>query len=351
MSMETESDAFEAYMKRYEYAFPQELIASTGAEPRESARLLVHDRTTNATELTHFSDLATFLPKGTLLVLNDTKVFPARVQITTPRGRTYPMTIVAYRDGEFDALIPRPLRVGSTVTGAGTTFTILRRNEKVTTFGMAELREEFRIRLERFGSTPLPPYITETPLTEDSLRTRYQSIFAKHEGSSAAPTASLHFSDPLLTSLAQHGVEVCYVTLHVGPGTFLPVIDTNFFSKQLHTEEYNIPETVAEHIARAKEEGRAVIPIGTTALRALESAADESGALTLLSGSTSLFIQPGYRFRVADGLITNFHVPRSSLLMLVDAMLQGQSSWRELYDRAIVERFRLFSFGDGMLIR
>ncbi len=347
----------EEVLASYDYTYPEELVAKVGAEPRESARLLVYDRCSTEISLTTFASLRDRIPKGSLLVCNDTKVFPARFKGTTVPGvgrvrvvRPITLTVVAIRNNEIDALASRVLRVGDRFESHGAIFTLSKDGDKVMTYHTGLRREEMRDFLEKHGETPLPPYIASQE-DERVLRERYQTVFARQEGSSAAPTASLHFSAHLLEELRVSGVEVVFLTLHVGPGTFLPVLPEHLESGRLHDEWYEIPLETIEAVKGAKRRGRKVIPVGTTSLRALESAFDESGECVERVGTTSLFIRPGYQCKVADGLITNFHTPRSSLLMLVDAMLGGDGRvWRRLYTHAINAKFRLFSFGDGMLI-
>jgi S-adenosylmethionine:tRNA ribosyltransferase-isomerase len=344
----------EEYLAQYDYTYPEELVATSGAEPRESARMMVYRRNVGSIELATFATLGDAIPPGSILVLNETKVYPARFYGTLPSGKESEVTVVSYGDTTARVLMTGKPDEGDTLTTRGGAMTIVQKDGKFTTLDTHMSASDFRSFLEMHGEAPLPPYMKDITISKDDARTRYQTVFAKKEGSSAAPTASLHFSEALLTDLTARDIEIRFLTLHVGPGTFLPVIDEMLEAGKLHEEWYEIPPETCEAITRAKREGRLVIPVGTTSLRALESAADDAGAFVRPTGTTELFIRPGYRFKVADGLITNFHVPRSSLLMLVDAFIgndtHGNPAWRTLYERAIAERFRLFSFGDGMLL-
>lgn len=336
-------------LPEYDYEFPEDLVAHVPREPREAARLLVYRRTTGTVELSTFAELPTFLPEGAVLVFNETKVFPARIAGHTTNGAPVELTVTKIHDGEVEGLVTKSLRIGTDVTFHDRTFTVLTRKERETKYKTGLSAHEFRAFLEEHGHAPLPPYI-HTPLTEGEVREKYQTVFAKHEGSVAAPTASLHFSEKLLTDLRAAGIATEYVTLHVGLGTFSPVFPEQLESGTLHPESYYIAPEVASRLNDAKKSGRPIIAVGTTVVRTLESACDVEGALRNLTGETTLFIRPGYTSRFVDGLITNFHVPQSSLLMLVDAFLGGKGVWRRLYAQAIAEKFRLFSFGDGMLI-
>jgi len=342
--------SFEDVLRLYEYEFPEELIAQAPASPRESAKLLVHRRATGETDWTTFRDIGNHLPSQSLLVLNQTKVIPAKLSLTRSTGGTVTvLSLGAAQDG-IRVLANRKLRPGEFLRMDGDRgFTVTAADGKAwllkSTFDPADLQKE----LELHGTMPLPPYIKHTPLTPEELRREYQSVFAHVPGSIAAPTASLHFSESLLAALEKQGIRLAYLTLHVHLGTFAPLTAEQWQSGSLHRESYDIPAPVVDAVASAKRDGRPVIAVGTTVVRTLESAADERGNLARLSGETDLFIREGYRFRVVDGMITNFHVPKSSLLMLVSAFA-GRDRVMELYRQAIERRFRLFSFGDGMLL-
>jgi len=373
----------EKLLARYDYPLREEHIATEPAAPRDSAKLLVYDRATGTTEYDTFRNLGNYLPKGALLIFNDTKVIPARLPATLPTGGKVELLWVAdgKKEHTFEALSPRTLPIGGTLTLGKMALNVLAKKESIYTLRHSGTRAAFRKTLMTLGTTPIPPYLKHTSLDEKELREKYQTVFAKRAGSVAAPTASLHFTKRLLAALKRKKFHTAYVTLHVNLGTFAPLTEKNLTEKKLHEEYYEIPPATIAAIQKAKREGRAVIPVGTTALRTLESAAAQTRAFSGLSqaveprGSagaaapdsdpkkfsdavrnrTSLFIQEGYRFKIADGLITNFHVPRSSLLMLVSALLglpgQGRETLLRLYTEAASRSFRFFSFGDGMLIR
>lgn len=340
----------ELFLKRYDYNIPKILIATEPVTPRENAKLLVYNRASGKTEFGHFYDLPKCLGPETVLVFNETKVVPARLTGETPMGGRVLMTVVKILDGEVTALLPRRLKAGTLISIGGKRWRVIGRSDRFTRLETHASSEETRGLLEKEGRAPLPPYIKHTPLSVKEARERYQTVFAKNEGSIAAPTASLHFGKKLIAELKARGVGTEFVTLHVGLGTFLPVSASALNGGRLHEEEYFIGPETAERINGARREGKKIIPVGTTTLRTLESAADASSKLTKLSGVTDLFIRPGYQFKFRDGLITNFHIPRSSLLMLIDAFLEDQSRWRRIYTEAIARKFRLFSFGDGMFI-
>ncbi len=342
--------AFADDLRLYDYTFPQELIATAPAHPRESARLLVCRRASGETEESTFASLGDFLPANALIIFNRTKVIPARLSLTRADGAVAPALYLGTKNSLVRFLCGKRLVIGETLTAApGNTFTVESKEGREwllrPSFPLSDLADV----LEKYGQVPLPPYIKESPLTEEERRREYQTVFAKESGSIAAPTASLHFSEELLADLEHRGITAAYVTLHVHLGTFSPLTEEQWATGALHTEEYVIPPETAALITAAKKEGRPVIAVGTTVVRTLESAADSSGSLTKLSGETSLFIREGYAFRIVDGLVTNFHVPRSSLLMLVSAFA-GRENILQWYDEAIEKKFRLFSFGDGMLI-
>lgn len=336
--------------KEYAYQYPPELIATEPAHPREAARLLVYSRQTKHITITTFADIGSYLPQGAVLVFNETKVLPARFYVTRPTGGRVELLSLGVQRGGVHVLANRQLRVGETLAAPGTSvqFAVTEKLEKGYIVCPNLPLEEFEQFLLQVGTTPIPPYIKHTTLTEARLREEYQSVLAKRAGSSAAPTASLHFSEPLLSRLAASGVTIERVTLHVGLGTFAPLTETQLQTARLHTEWYEIDPETADRLRGYKRAGRPIIAVGTTVVRTLESAA-RSGELRDLSGETDLFIYPPYTFQYVTGLVTNFHVPESSLLMLV-AAFSGKEALFQLYERAITERFRLFSFGDGMLI-
>lgn len=341
---------FSDLLRLYDYALPPELIANAPASPRDSARLLVYNRTSGEIINSVFRDIGTFLPKNALLVLNKTKVIPARLALMRSTGGKVSILSLGVRGERILVMANKKLRTGEFLEIEGKQgFTVEAEDGKhwllKPHFPLSDLQEIF----EAHGTMPLPPYIKSTPLSEEDIRREYQTVFAQEAGSIAAPTASLHFTEALLTSLQEQGIGIAYVTLHVHLGTFAPLTEEQWQKGKLHTEEYVISDDAAEKISSAKQDGRSIVAVGTTAVRTVESAIDESGHFSKLSGSTDLFIRDGYKFKVVDSLITNFHVPRSSLMMLVGEMV-GREKLLELYRHAIEERYRFFSFGDAMLI-
>ncbi len=334
----------------YDYSLPSDRIAQEPASPRDSARLLVYSRKTGAVAHDTFLNLADHIPKNAILVFNKTKVVPARFSVTKETGGTATITYVETHAPHIQVMADRKLIIGSRLTLSRTlSFIVAGQEEKyfflTPSFPLARL---FRI-LERYGTMPIPPYIKHSPLSRAQLKEKYQTVFARTNGSIAAPTASLHFTRRLLTHLKKQGMTTAYITLHVGLGTFAPLTQENISKKTLHHEWYDIDPQTAKRINAAKKENRPIIAVGTTVVRALESASDKNGRIVRPSGSTNLFIRPGYRFQCINGLVTNFHVPRSSLLMLVSAFA-GRKKILSLYTKAIAKNYRFFSFGDGMLI-
>lgn len=348
-------------LEEYDYELPAELLAHTPAEPRDSARLFVYDTKTGEVTFDTFRILAKYIPAHALLVLNNTKVVPARIAFERADGRMTEGLLLmneASEAGTVRALIRRGAREGEHLWIGGRTAEcparVIAKDEKVFVLAL-EKPEKLEETLFAFGKTPLPRYI-HTPLTEEEeARARYQSVFAEDPASVAAPTASLHLTDRVFADLDAKGVERAFVTLHVGMGTFAPVTDEQMKEGRLHKERFVVPRETVEKIRKAQSEGRPIIAVGTTAARALEASASEivSGVPRDISGVTDIFIQPGYSFKVVIGLVTNFHLPKTSLMCLVDAFLQHKkspSSIQELYARAIAERMRFYSFGDGMVI-
>ena len=351
VSFERERISSDMKKSDFFYELPEELIAQTPIEPRNHSRMLKVDRKTGETENSHFYDLFKFLKKGDLLVLNDSRVLPAR--------------LFGVKDGtgavvEFLLLEQKGDKLWETLVGPG------RRAKPGTkfTFGDGRLRAEvletvedgnrlvkfecegnFFTALEDVGQMPLPPYITEK--LKD--RERYQTVYSRELGSSAAPTAGLHFTEEMLAELKSKGISLAYVTLHVGLGTFRPVKEERVTDHKMHSEHYFMPEETAELIRRTKAEGGRVIAVGTTSCRTLESIAEKYGEIRACSGYTDIFIYPGFEFKAIDGLITNFHLPESTLIMLVSAFM-GYENTMNAYKKAVAERYRFFSFGDAMLI-
>jgi S-adenosylmethionine:tRNA ribosyltransferase-isomerase len=350
--------SLETITKEYDYAFPEALIAQKPASPRDSAKLLVYDRKDASVVETTFTHIGEYLPSNAILVFNQTKVIPARLTVTKPTGGVARILYIETVGGLLKAMSDRKLTVGTDVSIAKDLFlTVIRQEEKYYFLRPSFPLDKLGSILDTHGITPIPPYIKESPLNETELRKKYQTVFAKHAGSVAAPTASLHFTDRLLKKLRGQGIDIRFVTLHVNIGTFAPLTQEHIDTGALHIESYEIDKETAAFLNKAKQQGRPIIGVGTTVVRTLESAcpepvkgATQDGTLKRLSGETRIFIREGYRFKFVDGMVTNFHVPQSSLLMLVAALI-GKDKLFELYRLAIKHKFRLFSFGDGMLIR
>ena len=335
----------------YYFDLPRELIAQDPLEDRSSSRLLVMDRNTG--EVTHgtFRDILRYLHPGDALILNDTKVIPARL-LGEREGTGASIEIVLLKRMEKDVweCLVRPgkkLRPGArAVFGDGSLkaeiLEVVEGGNRLVRFEFEGIFEEV---LDRLGEMPLPPYITHK--LKD--RGRYQTVYARYEGSAAAPTAGLHFTPELLDEVRALGVQTGFVTLHVGLGTFRPVKVDDVEQHTMHTEWYNVPEETADLINRTHQAGGRVICVGTTSCRTVESAADENGIVHAGSDDTSIFIYPGYHFKTMDGLITNFHLPESTLIMLVSAFA-GREHVLKAYEEAVRERYRFFSFGDAMFI-
>lgn len=344
------SNKFERILAQYDYEFPRELIAQAPASPRDSAKLLVYEKGSGETHIDTFLNLPTYLPPQSVVVLNDTKVIPARLTLKKETGGRVAILYLGIEQGNMRILADRHLTVGARLTlSPRIFFTVHAEHGKHYLLTPSFPRSRIFSVLEKYGKTPLPPYIKHTPLSERKLRTEYQTIFAGQKGSIAAPTASLHFSRRLLKKLERLGHTVVYVTLHVNLGTFAPLTEEQVCTEKLHEEYFEINKKAAAQLNKAKKEGRPIIAVGTTTVRTLESSVGTQGIMATYSGTTDLFIQEGYRFKFVDGIITNFHVPKSSLLMLVAAFI-GRAKILALYKAAIQKKFTLFSFGDGMAI-
>lgn len=346
----------------FDYELPPELIAQHPAEQRDAARLLVHEVGKDRTELARVAELDSWLRRGDLLVLNDTRVLPARLHATRSSGGAVELLFAEPRaEGAWCAMVrpakkPKPGEVLSAAGGALRVRMIERLLDEDGSPGalwVVALESEdgasVEALLEAHGQLPLPPYIARGEAGEVEDRERYQTVYAREPGAVAAPTAGLHFTEALLERLGALGIESTTVTLHVGMGTFLPVAVEDLDQHRMHAERYVLSERAARAITACRERGGRVIAVGTTSVRVLESCASEEGQLAAGSGSTRLFIRPGYAFRAVDGLLTNFHLPKSTLLMLVSAFA-GTERVRELYERAVAERLRFFSYGDAMLL-
>jgi S-adenosylmethionine:tRNA ribosyltransferase-isomerase len=331
------------------YDLPQELIAQTPVTPRDSSRLLCYDMASGAVSHRIFRDILTILRPGDVLVVNNTRVIPARLFAFDPKGREYETLLLKRIDYTTWETLLKPAKKakpGSRLTvNEELSFDILSIGDNGVRTVRFVFDGVFEDILSRVGNVPLPPYIKEKLADKE----RYQTVYAKVEGSSAAPTAGLHFTTGLLDALRKKGVEIVEILLHVGLGTFRPVKEENVADHSMHSEYYCVSEEAAERINRATDEGRRVIAVGTTSVRTLESIADEKGHITAGSGETQIFIYPPYQFKVVRGLITNFHLPESTLIMLVSAFI-GREKTLELYKIAVEERYRFFSFGDAMLL-
>lgn len=333
------------------YDLPEELIAQDPLEDRSSSRLLVLDKNTGEREHHVFKDIIHYLHPGDCLVINDTKVIPARlIGERVGTGAKIEVLLLKRKENDVWETLVKPgrkMKVGAQVSFGnglltGEVIDIVEEGNRLIQFHYEGIFEEV---LDQLGQMPLPPYITHQLQDRD----RYNTVYATHEGSAAAPTAGLHFTPELLEKIQEKGVDIAPVTLHVGLGTFRPVKVDDVTNHHMHSEFYQIDEEAAEKINRTKENGGRVICVGTTSCRTIESAADENGHLEACSGWTEIFIYPGYRFKVLDCLITNFHLPESTLIMLVSA-LAGRDHVLAAYEEAVKERYRFFSFGDAMFI-
>ncbi len=340
----------------FDYHLPQDLVALHPAPRRDGSRLLVLDPDSGDTALAGFADLPGLLPPESLLVANDTRVIPARLRGRRPTGGAVELLLVREVQTGGDhcrwialASANKPLRPGDAVDLGGPRAEIVERRERGEVLVRIDLGSApFREHVAAMGEVPLPPYIRRPPEPED--RSRYQTVFAREDGSVAAPTAGLHFTPELAERLAAQGHGLAMVTLHVGPGTFRPIAADDLSDHVMDAERYDIPAATVAMIRAAREGGRPVIAVGTTVVRALEGAAEAGGGrLEPGTGETGLFIAPPFEFRVVDGLLTNFHLPRSTLLCLVSA-LAGRERVLAAYGRAVAERMRFYSYGDAMLV-
>lgn len=337
--------------KDFYYDLPQELIAQTPLTDRTASRLLVLDRQSGEVEHKHFYDITDYLKAGDCIVMNNTRVIPARLY-GVKEGSGGKIEFLLLKRLELDKweVILRPgkkARPGSRFEFGGgllraEVLEVIEGGNRIVRFEYDGVWEEL---LDKLGEMPLPPYIKEK-LTD---RERYQTVYSKIEGSAAAPTAGLHFTNELLDKIKAKGVETAYLTLHVGLGTFRPVSVENVEEHLMHSEYYEVTEEAAEKINNTRKNGGRIIAVGTTSVRTLETVADGNGMLKAASGDTSIFIYPGYKFKAVDALITNFHLPESTLLMLVSA-LAGKENVFNAYETAVKEKYRFFSFGDAMFI-
>ena len=335
----------------FNYNLPEELIAQTPIQKRDESRLMVLDKTNKTIEHKVFKDIIDYLKPGDCLVRNNTKVIPARLYgIKEDTGVNVEFLLLNRIEGDIWEVMVHPgrrLKKGAKVTfGEGLLKAeILEQMENGNRKVKFEYKGIFNEILDQIGLMPLPPYIKESLNDKD----RYQTVYAKYEGSAAAPTAGLHFTDELLEKIKAKGVEIANVTLHVGIGTFRPVKVENIEDHDMHSEHYYIKQEDADKINNARKNGGRIISVGTTSCRVLESVADENGFVKEVEGDTSIFIYPGYKFKCIDCLITNFHLPESTLIMLVSA-LAGKDFVMSAYEEAVQEKYRFFSFGDAMFI-
>lgn len=336
----------------FKFDLPEELIAQVPIEDRSSSRLMVLDKKTGEVEHKIFKDIIDYLNPGDCLVLNNTRVIPARLigEKVGSGGKIEFLLLKRTEDDTWETLVKpgKRAKIGakfsfgggkliSEVVGMGED------GSRIVKFSYDGIFEEI---LDELGSMPLPPYITEKLEEKD----RYQTVYSKHNGSAAAPTAGLHFTEELLDQIEKKGVEIAFITLHVGLGTFRPVKVDDVLEHHMHSEYYMVAREAAEKINKAKKAGKNVVCVGTTSCRTVESASEENGIIKETSGWTDIFIYPGYEFKIVDRLITNFHLPESTLIMLVSA-LSSKENILNAYNVAVEEKYRFFSFGDAMIIK
>ena len=338
-------------IKEFYYDLPEELIAQDPLLDRSSSRLMVLDKMSGEIKNKKFSDIKSYLKKGDCLVINDTKVIPARLfgSRESTGGKVEILPLKRLQNDIWEVLVKpgKKCKIGSKISFGdgilkGEIIDIVDEGNRLIKFSYEGIFEEI---LDKLGEMPLPPYIKHK--LED--KNRYQTVYAKHDGSAAAPTAGLHFTPELLKEIEEMGVEIARVTLHVGLGTFRPVKEQDILKHHMHSEFYIVGKEAADKINATKKRGDRVICVGTTSCRTLESATDEDGILREKSAWTEIFIYPGYKFKIMDALITNFHLPESTLLMLISAFA-GKDKIMSAYEKAVEERYRFFSFGDAMFI-
>ena len=334
----------------FDYYLPENLIAQTPVEPRDSSRLLVFDRESDTVEHKRFYDIIDYLKEGDVLVRNNTKVLPARMFAYTENGGKVEVLLLKRFDlREWEVLVKpgKKARKGAVLTFSDELkVEILDTIEEVGSRRVKFIYDGvFEDIISKLGEMPLPPYIKEKLARQE----RYQTVYATHDGSAAAPTAGLHFTPQLIEEIKEMGVTIVDVLLHVGLGTFRPVKVDDVLNHHMHSEYFEVSEEAANTINKAKAEGRRIIAVGTTSVRTLESATDENGKVVAQKNNTEIFIYPGYKFKCVDSLITNFHLPKSTLIMLVSA-LSTRERILEIYNTAVKENYRFFSFGDCMFI-
>lgn len=345
----------------FDYKLPPEHIANKPAHPRDSSKLMMINRTSGAITHHTFKDLPDLLDSNTLLVLNDTRVYPARIFGKKSTGGKVELLLVKkLPNNTWEAMSKPGLSPETEIDLDVCTIKVLEKKDRTIIIQPNIDEQAFMKALESIGTVPIPHYI-HTLLSETELKQKYQTVYANESGSSAAPTAGLHFTEDVFKKLKEKGIDIVKITLHVGMGTFAPVDDHNISEGKLHAEFYEISKEEADAINEAKSAGKKIIAVGTTSMRALESATDERGKVHPQYGETSIFIMPGYIFRIVNGLVTNFHLPQSSLLMLVSAFCSYPNSGEmftrfpsslmgKAYQEAINNNYRFFSFGDSSLI-
>ncbi|MGN0461277.1 MAG: tRNA preQ1(34) S-adenosylmethionine ribosyltransferase-isomerase QueA [Ruminococcus sp.] len=334
------------------YDLPEELIAQTPVEPRDSSRMLIYDRAKKEISHKHFYDVIDYLDEGDTLIVNDSRVLPARIYGTKiPTGANVEFLLLKQKEEKVWETLVKPgkkARTGDKFSfGDGimtaTVIDVLEDGNRIVQF---ECENNFFETLDKIGQMPLPPYIHEKLKDKE----RYQTVYSHELGSAAAPTAGLHFTKELMEKIKDKGVNIGYVTLHVGLGTFRPVKVDDVTTHKMHSEHFEVPKKTADLIRKTKENGKRVIAVGTTSCRTLESVAEKHGEVVPCDGWTDIFIYPGFEFKVLDGLITNFHLPESTLIMLVSSFA-GYEETMEVYRTAVEEKYRFFSFGDSMFIK
>lgn len=336
-------------LSEFDFPFDPSLVALRPVDPRDRARLLLVERQTDRLVHRHVADLPSLLNPGDLLVVNDTKVLAARVSgIKRPAGTPVEVLFVrAFGDNRWEIMVKGSFRIGHVIEFDQQSRATIVKRDRTGTEAVVESPEPVTRLFEARGAMPLPPYIKRAPTQED-LRW-YQTVFAKHEGAIAAPTAGLHFTEELFRRLREAAINIVTVTLHVGPGTFKPVTTEQIEEHQMGGEVFHVSEDAANAIVQTKRAGGRVVAVGTTVVRALETVMEEKGEIIPMSGESRLFITPGFEFQVVDALMTNFHLPRTTLLMLVSAFA-GIESMRRAYEEAVKEGYRFYSYGDAMLI-
>lgn len=342
-------------LDQYDYALPPELIRREPLEPRDSARLFIYDTATDTVRFDTFRNLAAYLPKKALMVLNDTRVRPARLWLRKPTGGKIEVFVLVNEwdgSGPIPALVDRKINIGDRLSFPNGDGLIVERQEEAKFFFRLESEQTLFELLDQYGETPVPHYLETGRKDETKLRERYQTVFAAAGASVAAPTASLHFTDAVFQALSEKEIDHTRITLDVGMGTFAPLSEMSFETGKLHRESVSVPWRSAEQLEKAKQAGQPVIAVGTTVTRTLETIG-RNRPFRPFNGPIDTFLFPPYRFNTVDILMTNFHLPKTSLMLLVDAFLQSKGAKRninELYQIAIKERFSFYSFGDSMLI-